>query len=139
MNDEMKDLAEIMQEEHEKQVAEWTKAKEELNGLIEPKYFDFAESHESYGSEGIVNIIEVKEKTSRYSAYPLCREFGSNERRIYIHHTTQLETEDEQSKYEGSDIEYWVWQTVGYCEDDYSGFLLLPMLDGRYWKISYSC
>lgn len=30
-----------------------------------------------------------------------------------------------------------VYQTVGYCEDDYSGFILLPMKDGKYWKIRY--
>jgi hypothetical protein len=30
MDDELRDLAEIMQEEHEKQVYNWTKAKEEL-------------------------------------------------------------------------------------------------------------
>ena len=98
MDDELRDLAEIMQEEAEKQQADWTKAKEELNGLIEPKYFDFAESHESYGSEGIVNIVEVKERTQGYSQYPHCREFGTNERRLYMHHTTELETDNEKSK-----------------------------------------
>lgn len=30
-----------------------------------------------------------------------------------------------------------VYQTTGYCEDDYSGFILLPMKDGKYWKIRY--
>lgn len=118
---------------------EWNKAKEEIRELIEPKYFDFAESQESYRSEGIVNIFEVKERRQGYSQYPHCREFGTDERRLYMKCTTELETYDNESKYEGSDIEYWVWQTVGYCEDDCSGFLLLPMLDGRYWKISYSC
>lgn len=32
-----------------------------------------------------------------------------------------------------------VWQTVGYCEDDYSGYLMFPLKDGRHWLISYSC
>ena len=32
-----------------------------------------------------------------------------------------------------------VWQKVGYCEDDYSGFILIPLKNQKYWKISYSC
>ena len=32
-----------------------------------------------------------------------------------------------------------IWQTVGYCEDDYSGYLMFPLKDGRYWLVSYSC
>lgn len=32
-----------------------------------------------------------------------------------------------------------VWQTSGHCEDDYSGFLLFPLSNGLYWKISYYC
>ena len=32
-----------------------------------------------------------------------------------------------------------VWQTVGCCEDDYSGFILIPLKNQKYWKISYSC
>lgn len=30
-----------------------------------------------------------------------------------------------------------VYQTTGYCEDDYSGYLLFPMKDGKYWKIRF--
>lgn len=119
---------------------QWEKAKEDLKDLIEPKYFDFIESHESYSDEGIVNIVEVVERTSGYSNYPHCRIFGGEgDSRIYIKHETELETYKRESKYEGSRIEYWVWQTVGYCDDDYSGYLLLPMSDGRYWRVSYAC
>ena len=32
-----------------------------------------------------------------------------------------------------------VSQTVGCCEDDYSGFILIPLKNKKYWKISYSC
>lgn len=32
-----------------------------------------------------------------------------------------------------------VWQTTGACEDDYSGFQLFPLSNGKYWKISYYC
>lgn len=30
-----------------------------------------------------------------------------------------------------------VWQTVGICGDDYSGYILYPMNDGRYWVVSF--
>ena len=32
-----------------------------------------------------------------------------------------------------------IWQTAGVCEDDYSGFILIPLKNGKYWEISYSC
>jgi len=31
-----------------------------------------------------------------------------------------------------------VWQTVCCCEDDYRGFILIPLKNQKYWKISYS-
>lgn len=136
---EQKELYKLLIAEHKQQEKDWIEAKKELKNLIHPKYFSFAESHESYSNCGIVNIIEVKERKQGYSTYPHCREFGTKDNRLYIKHITELETFDEESKYEGEEIEYWVWQTVGHCEDDFSGFLLLPMKDGRYWKIGYSC
>lgn len=30
-----------------------------------------------------------------------------------------------------------VWQTVGICGDDYSGYILYPMNDGRYWVVHF--
>lgn len=116
----------------------WINAKKELDGLIHPKYFDFAEINDGYSSEGVVEIEETDERTSAYPQYKHCRIKNTDDRRLYVHHTDTLETLVE-SKHDGEPVEYWVWQTTGYCGDDYSGYLLLPMLDGRYWKISYSC
>ena len=42
--------------------------------------------------------------------------------------------QDEEGKFHNM-----VWQTTGCCEDDYSGYLLFPLNNGKYWKISYSC
>jgi hypothetical protein len=50
----------------------------------------------------------------------------------------------------GEDIDYMrqddngefhslVWQKTGACEDNYSGYLLFPLNNGYYWKISYWC
>jgi len=40
---------------------------------------------------------------------------------------------------EDGDYHNMVYQRCGVCEDDYYGFLLFPLKDGKYWKISYSC
>ena len=136
-NNEFNKLMDLMCKEIKERAQEWNKAKEELKGLIEPKYFDFAENYESCKSEGIVNIVEVNEKQRGYEKYQHCRIVDTNDNRLYIKMSTKLETYNKKSKYEGEYIEYWVWQTVGYLGDNYSGFLLLPMLDGRFWKISY--
>lgn len=31
-----------------------------------------------------------------------------------------------------------LFQTVGCCGDDYSGYILFPMKDGRYWIVNFS-
>ncbi|MGK0174076.1 MAG: hypothetical protein ACI9AT_000439 [Ulvibacter sp.] len=118
--------------------ANWDQAKNDLKGLIHPKYFDFAEDNESFASEGIVKIVLTDEKKSGYPNYPCCRVLGELGF-LYMSHSDALETIEEESKYEEESINYYVWQTVGYSGDDYSGYLLLPMNDGRYWKVSYSC
>lgn len=39
---------------------------------------------------------------------------------------------------EGDNFHTLVWQQTGPCEDDYSGYILYPMKDGRYWVVSFS-
>jgi hypothetical protein len=123
----------ILEEEKE----QWDKIKSEMNSLIHEKYFDFIEDHDTYRNEGIYEIKLTDEKKSGYPNYQCCRIDGDS--LLYMHHKSYLETLNEESKYEGEEIEYYVWQTSGYCGDDYSGFLLIPLSDGRFWKVSYSC
>lgn len=138
IHNQVNELHEVLVYEDIRIENEWLKAKNEIYHLIEPKYFEFVEDHDTYFSEGIVNIVEVKEKNLGYNTYPHCREVNTVDKRLYIKHTIQLETENE-SKYNGEEIIYWVWQQTGHLGDDYSGFFLLPLTDGRYWKIGYSC
>ena len=35
-------------------------------------------------------------------------------------------------------IEYYLYQTCGYCEDDYHGYIAVPMKDSKYWLMSFS-
>lgn len=136
--EEIKEMYDAMILEQQQREKKWNKDKKSLKGLIHPRYFDFAEDHESFFSEGIVEIEKTDEKRSGYPKHECCRIKGKQSN-LYMYHKTDLETIDGNSKYEDEEIEYWVWQTTGYAEDDYSGYLLLPMLDGRYWMVAYSC
>lgn len=129
----------ILRQEHEKIEKLWVDAKKMVEDLIEPKYIVFVEENESYYSKGIVEIYEIPERKSGYSNFPHCKIKGEKLSNVYINFTTELETYDENCEYEGEKINYWVWQTVGHLGDDYSGYLLLPLSDGRYWKVGYSC
>lgn len=137
--EEEKEMYEAWQKAMDEYDQKWIDAKGELEGLIHPKYFDFTENNDTYYSEGIVEIIETEEKRSGYSDKKHCRIKEDKDKLLYIFHTDSLETIEE-SEYEGENIEYYVWQQTGYMGDDYSGYLLLPLLDGkRFWKVGYSC
>ena len=41
-------------------------------------------------------------------------------------------------RYDDVDFHYLVYQTCGYLDDDYSGYLLFPMKDDKYWVVSFS-
>lgn len=133
------ELDQLIQAEIAEEKLLWEEAKNKLNGLIHPKYFDFAEDHDSYCHKDIVNIVEVAERQQGYANFSHCREAAAKKSPLYMKHIVDLCTIDEKSKYEGQKIEYWVWQTSGYICDNYSGYLLLPLFDGRFWKIHYSC
>lgn len=135
--EEEKEMYEEWEKAENEYKQKWEAAKNEVRDLIEPKYFEFAEDHDTFYSEGIVEIIETDEKVSGYSGYRHCR--IKDDGKLYMLINSTIETTKEESEFEGEPIFYWVWQTTGYMGDDYSGFLLLPLSDGRYWKIGYSC
>ena len=76
--------------------------------------------HDSY-----VEVEETDYKNGFYPSYTFYKEKVNEKSLLYM-------KQDEEGKYHNM-----VWQTD--IEDDYSGFLLFPLNDGRYWKISYSC
>lgn len=137
--EEEKEMHEHWMQAQDELEQKWNKAKEELKDLIHPKYFDFAENNDTFYSCGVVEIVETNERTNGYRNKRHCKINDEEDLKLYLHGTDNIESYGEESKYEGEEVEYWVWQTTGYCEDDYSGFLLLPMLDGRFWKVAYSC
>lgn len=34
---------------------------------------------------------------------------------------------------------YCIWQTCGIMGDDYYGYLLFPLKNGKYFKVNYAC
>lgn len=79
---------------------------------------------------GIVEVILTDEKRSGYSNYQHGRIVDDKDKLLYM-------------KQDENDIRgvkhCYVWQMTGFCEDDYSGYCLYPLKDGKYFKISYSC
>jgi hypothetical protein len=79
--------------------------------------------------EGYVDVEElVGYKSGSYPSYKFYKEKDNPKSLTY------MRQDDEENGYHSM-----VWQTVGYCGDDYSGYLLFPLTNGKYWKISYSC
>lgn len=133
-------LSEIFQEIDEadqKLKAEW---KEKLKDLTDVealwKHLDVGSEDEcGFDSWTPIDIVEIKltdEKSSGYSSYQHARIVGTNDKRLYMRQ--EIES-DEPICF----TYYYIWQTVGMLGDDYSGFLLYPLNDGRFFKISYSC
>jgi hypothetical protein len=32
-----------------------------------------------------------------------------------------------------------IWQVTGFLGDNYNGWMLFPLSDGKYWKVDYNC
>lgn len=79
---------------------------------------------------GFVEIYETDEKRRGYSSYQHVRIKDDEDKLLYI-------------KQDSDDIKgvnhQCVWQTVGIMGDDYSGYLLFPLKNGSYFKVSYDC
>jgi hypothetical protein len=96
----------------------------------------------SWTPVGIVNIKLTDEKQSGYSTYQHAR-VESYLTGIVMRNNDTYKDNYLYMKTPCDDIRgvdhYYVWQRTGCCEDDYYGYLLFPLKDGMYFKISYSC
>jgi hypothetical protein len=110
--------------------SEW---KKKLKGLINiTGLFKHLDGNAYWEPEDIVDIELVDDKLSGYGAYQHARIVGDETRRLYM--------KTSQDEYQIRQIDhYYVWQRTGYMEDDYFGFLLFPLKNGRYFKVSYTC
>lgn len=87
---------------------------------------DILDDNHYWQHEGYVKLEKSDYKSGFYPSYDFYTEPNSKK----YHYMRQ----DDDGEFHNM-----VWQTTGPCEDDYSGYLLFPLLNGDYWKISYSC
>jgi len=107
---------------------EW---KKKLKGLINVSglFRDLSEM-DGYEIIDVVEVYNVDEKRSGYSNFQHVRIKDDKDRLLYM----------KQSCSEIRNVDHTcVWQTVGMMGDDYSGFCLYPLKDGKYLKTSFSC
>lgn len=87
---------------------------------------DILDDNHYWQHEGYVKLEKSDYKSGFYPNYDFYTELNSKK----YHYMRQ----DDDGEFHNM-----VWQTTGACEDDYSGYLLFPLSNGDYWKISYSC
>jgi len=99
--------------------------KKKLKGLINIKklWKELNEEMEGWDVEGIVEI-ELTGKSERGYPNSICAKIKGENKYTY-------------TDYRGEGI--FVWQQTGYNGDDYSGWCLYPLKDGKHLKISYNC
>lgn len=90
--------------------------------LITDSLEDITWNHHNY-----VEVIKSDYKSGMYPSYTFYKIKDDKE---FIDYMRQDESDD---------FHYMVYQLVGYFGDDYSGYQLFPLKDGRYWKISFNC
>lgn len=129
-----KDYMYLMYEESKRESTIKKRFKKELKGLINYtglfNWFDAG--HQYWMPCEIVEIQLTDEKKSGYHhSYQCARVIGEKENHLYM--KTPMDEYVKGVHY------YYVWQTCGYSGDDYSGYLLFKLRDGRFLKCSYAC
>lgn len=102
-----------------------------LKGLINVSgLFKHLEGMMFWQPFGIVEIYHTDEKPDGYSSYQHVRIKDDEDKLLYL-----LQDENEIRGINHC----CVWQSCGMMGDDFSGYLLFPLKDGKYFKINYSC
>lgn len=111
--------------------SEW---KTKLKGLINVSglYRFLEEGNESWQPIGIFDIEKIDNSSSERERCKLINEQEEYKWMVYerVGHIDEIRSVDH----------WYVWQQTTSMEgDSYSGFLLLPLKNGKYFKVSYSC
>ncbi len=125
----MEECHRAMDEFYEQEISLKNEYKKKLKGLINIKsLWEDLEELDSWRPEGIVEVIETDKKRPNYPDHS-CAEIKDEPFLLYM----KTECEVKGINY------HYVLQQTGYLGDDYSGFLLYPLKDGTYFKVSYNC
>lgn len=130
------EFAEADKEAMEKEQKTKDDFKKLLKGKINVlKLYDWLnEGHDYWNPEGIVEIKLTDEKSSGYPSYQHARVINDeDDGMLYMKQSADFDEPIKGIEY------YYVWQTTGMTGDDYSGYLLFELKDGKFFKISYSC
>lgn len=106
--------------------------KAKLRGLINVAgLFKWLDDGHEWSPESIVEIVMTDEKLSGYQTYQHARIIKDTDKLLYM--KTSFDEGPRGIQY------YYVWQTSGMLGDDYSGYILFPLNDGKFFKVSYCC
>lgn len=75
---------------------------------------------------------ELGYKSVRYPGYKFYSVVEEDNKNYHI--PRLLMRQDDNSK---DSFHCLVWQTTTYCEDDYQGYVLFPLVDGTYWIVRF--
>lgn len=127
----MEDYAKEMKAYIENQIKVKNRFKKELKGLINVHglFRELNDTLDTWMPLGYVEVYEVTEKSGGYSNYQHARIKDGKQNLLYMKQECQIRNVDHE----------YVWQAVGCCGDDYSGFILFPLSNGRYLQIEFTC
>lgn len=128
----MKELQEWYELERKQEIKLKNLWKKNLKGLVNVSgLFKYLDEDNYWQPIGIVEVYETDEKTGGYSSYQHVRvKDDENDKLLYL----------KQPEFDLRGVDHiCVWQTCGMMGDDYSGYLLFPLKNGKYFKVSYSC
>lgn len=122
----MHEVMEDCYKEELKRLEERDSWKKKLKGLINTKklWKEMEEDMEGWDIEGVVEIELTDEQRRGYCTKHQCARIKGEKGYLY-------------TDWGGEGV--FNWQITGYLGDDYSGYLLHPLKDGKYLKVSYNC
>ena len=130
---ELSDNDKAWKEFADAEAEEYKKYKKLLKGLINVTglYRHLDEDFTSWTIHGIVDIILTDEKFGSHPNYQCARIVDDKNKILYMKVSADGEVRGVKH--------YFIWQRTGTMEDDYYGYILFPLKNGKFFHISYSC
>jgi len=127
-----RDFIQLLIEEDKKDRALKLVWRKKLKGLINTTdLFNWLDEHNYWTPIDIVEIYNTDEKKWGYNTYQHVRIKDDKDYLLYM-------IQPYEDEIRGIN-HYCVWQITGMSGDEYSGYLLFPLKNGKYFKVSYAC